>query len=81
MTTLTMTRRGGLTLPPDIRRRLGVDAMNPPLFIVEERDGGVFLQPAAALPVRDIPESQIRGWIRQDEADMARFRGRKARAP
>ncbi len=80
MTTLTMTRRGGLTLPPDVRRRLGVNALNPPLFILEERDGGVFLQPAAALPVRDIPESQIRDWIRQDEADMAGFRTRKARA-
>lgn len=81
MTTLTMTRRGGLTLPPDIRRRLGVDAMNPPLFIVEERDGGVFLQPAAALPVRDIPESQIRDWIQRDEADMKGFRKRSSRAP
>jgi bifunctional DNA-binding transcriptional regulator/antitoxin component of YhaV-PrlF toxin-antitoxin module len=81
MTTLTMTRRGGLTLPPDIRRRLGVDAMNPPLFIVEERDGGVFLQPAAALPVRDIPESQIRDWIQRDEADMTGFRKRSLRAP
>jgi bifunctional DNA-binding transcriptional regulator/antitoxin component of YhaV-PrlF toxin-antitoxin module len=81
MTTLTMTRRGGLTLPPDIRRRLGVDAMNPPLFIVEERDGGVFLQPAAALPVRDIPESQIRDWIQRDEADMTGFRKRSSRAP
>lgn len=68
-------------MPPDIRRRLGVDAMNPPLFIVEERDGGVFLQPAAALPVRDIPEPRIREWIRQDEADLKAFRRRSPQSP
>ncbi len=81
MTTLTMTRRGGITLPPEIRRRLGVDRMNPPLLLVEERDGGVFLQPATVLPVRDIPEPQIREWIREDEASMKAFRKRISRSP
>jgi hypothetical protein len=43
------------------------------MVIVEERDGGLFLQPAAAVPVRDIPKETIARWIARDEAEMAQF--------
>jgi len=42
-------------------------------MIIEERDGGLFLQPAAAVPVRDIPKETIARWIARDEAEMAQF--------
>lgn len=67
--TLTLTKRGNLTLPPAMRRKLGLDKLRHPLLLVEERDGGLFLQPAAALPVRDIPKAKIQEWITQDKAD------------
>jgi bifunctional DNA-binding transcriptional regulator/antitoxin component of YhaV-PrlF toxin-antitoxin module len=75
--TLPLSKRGGLTLPPSLRRKLGLDGLESPLVIVEERDGGLFLQPAAAVPVRDIPREKIASWVARDEAEMADF----ARAP
>jgi bifunctional DNA-binding transcriptional regulator/antitoxin component of YhaV-PrlF toxin-antitoxin module len=72
--TLTLTKRGNLTLPPAMRRKLGLDKLRNPLLLVEERDGGLFLQPAAALPVRDIPKAKIQEWIARDKADMKEIR-------
>ena len=77
MTTITMTSRGSITLPPGVRRRLGVDTAAQPLFILEDRDGGVFLQPATALPVRDIPAQQIQAWLADDEKGMAAVRAKR----
>ncbi len=48
--------------------------MRNPMLLVEEREGGLFLQPAVALPIRDIPKKQIEAWIARDEAEMAAFR-------
>jgi hypothetical protein len=47
-----------------------LDKFRNPMLLVEERDGGIFLQPAATLPLRDIPEETIATWIARDEADM-----------
>ncbi len=43
------------------------------MMLVELRDGGVFLQPAQALPLRDIPEEILRQWIAEDEIDAEKF--------
>jgi hypothetical protein len=40
-----------------------------PTVSVGFRNGGIFLQPAEVLPVRDIPEETLRGWIAEDEKD------------
>ncbi len=50
-----------------------LDKMRNPMLLVEEREGGLFLQPAVALPVRDIPKKQLEAWIARDEAEMAAF--------
>jgi bifunctional DNA-binding transcriptional regulator/antitoxin component of YhaV-PrlF toxin-antitoxin module len=49
--TLPVSKRGTLTLPPELRRRLKLDQVASPLVIVEERDGGLFLQSAVAMPI------------------------------
>jgi bifunctional DNA-binding transcriptional regulator/antitoxin component of YhaV-PrlF toxin-antitoxin module len=78
--TLPVSKRGGLTLPPELRRKLGLDRVSSPLVIVEERDGGLFLQAAAAVPVRDIAPATLAKWIARDEAELAAFtRPSKAR--
>jgi bifunctional DNA-binding transcriptional regulator/antitoxin component of YhaV-PrlF toxin-antitoxin module len=73
-TTLPLSNRGSLTLPPELRRKMGLDKLRNPLLLVEEREGGLFLQPAVALPVRDVPKAQIQAWIARDEAEMRTFR-------
>lgn len=73
MITLPVSKRGTITLPPEMRRRLGIDAAEHPMMLVEMKDGGVFLQPAEALPIRDIPEETLREWIAADEKDGKKF--------
>jgi bifunctional DNA-binding transcriptional regulator/antitoxin component of YhaV-PrlF toxin-antitoxin module len=75
--TLSINKRGGLTLPPALRRKLGLDGIDSPLVIVEERDGGLFLQAAVAVPVRNIPAEKMARWISRDEAEMAAFTRRE----
>jgi hypothetical protein len=43
------------------------------MMLAELRDGGLFLQPAEALPVRDIPLSTMKAWISEDERDAEGF--------
>ncbi len=66
-----------MTLPPALRRKFGLDRMDNPLVIIEERDGELILRPAAAVPVRDLPKSVIDGWIADDEAGMREFEATK----
>jgi bifunctional DNA-binding transcriptional regulator/antitoxin component of YhaV-PrlF toxin-antitoxin module len=73
MTTLPVSKRGTITLPPEMRRKLGLDATEHPMMLVELKDGGIFLQPAEALPVRDIPEETLLAWVAEDEQDVDKF--------
>jgi bifunctional DNA-binding transcriptional regulator/antitoxin component of YhaV-PrlF toxin-antitoxin module len=80
MTAIPVSKRGTVTLPPEIRRSLGLDSAQNPMVLVELREGGVFLQPAEAMPVRDIPESTLRAWIAEDERDAEGFWRRAGKA-
>jgi bifunctional DNA-binding transcriptional regulator/antitoxin component of YhaV-PrlF toxin-antitoxin module len=73
MTAIPVSKRGTITLPPDVRRDLGLNAAEHPMMLVELRDGGVFLRPAEAVPVRDIPEATLKAWITEDERDAEAF--------
>ena len=74
MKTIPLSKRGSLTLPPEMRRKMGLDKLRHPMMLVEEREGGIFLQPAVTLPLRDLPKAQIKDWISRDEAEMKKFR-------
>lgn len=76
--TVPFSKRGSLTIPPALRRKLGVDKVPAPLVVLSERDGGLFVQFAAAVPVRDIPKSVIEGWVREDQADTSFRKPRKS---
>ena len=76
--TVPISKRGSLTIPPALRRKLGVDKVPAPLVVLSERDGGLFVQFAAAVPVRDIPKSVIEGWVREDQADTSFRKPRKS---
>lgn len=74
-----ISKRGTVTIPPEIRKRLGMDRLENPMLLVEERDGKLYLEPAAAIPVRDIPKSKLQSWIKEDEKEMTAFRKTKQR--
>jgi bifunctional DNA-binding transcriptional regulator/antitoxin component of YhaV-PrlF toxin-antitoxin module len=73
MTAIAVSKRWTITLPPEIRKGLGLEGADHPMMLMELRDGGVFLHPATAMPVRDIPHKQMQQWIAADEADAERF--------
>ena len=72
-TMVPVSKRGTVTLPPELRRRLGLDVMENPLVLIEERDGEIILRPAVAVPIRDLSESTIAEWIAEDEQGMREF--------
>jgi len=74
MRTLALSTRGTLTLPPELRRKLGLATHRNTRLLVEERDGGLSLRPAVAMPAHDLPKKQILAWIARDEADMKAVR-------
>ncbi len=73
MTAIAVSKRWTITLPPEIRKGLGLEGADHPMMLLELRDGGVFMHPAAAMPVQDIPLKQMQSWIAADEADADRF--------
>ena len=73
MTAIPISKRGTITLPPEVRRALGLDAAANPMMLLELRNGGVFLQPAEAMPVRDIPPETLQRWIAEDERGAESF--------
>ena len=75
--TIPVTKGGRLTLPPALRRKLGLDKVRKPALIAEERANGLLLRPA--LPTRDIPKKQIKAWMTRNEAEMAAFRAKTSR--
>ena len=77
---IPVSKRGTITLPPEMRRKLGLDVAEHPMMLVELRDGGIFLQPAEALPIREVPEETLRGWIEEDEKDAEGFWAKAGKA-
>jgi len=74
VTSLPISKRGTLTLPPPMRRKLGIDRLEKPRVVVVEREGGLFLQAITDVSEGEgIPTVTIQRWIAEDEAGMARF--------
>ncbi len=57
-TVVQVSPRGGLTLPAEIRRALGVHAGDT--LVVSVEDGRILLQPAAVVPVERYSDERIR---------------------
>jgi bifunctional DNA-binding transcriptional regulator/antitoxin component of YhaV-PrlF toxin-antitoxin module len=74
---IPISKRGTVTLPPSLRRSLGLEGLENPMLIANEVDGKLVLEPATAIPVRDIPEKTVRKWINEDEAAMKAFSAKK----
>ena len=63
--TLIVSNRGQLTLPSNLRKRLGL--RNGGAVILEERNNEVVIKPAAVLEVEMYSEAQIAAWDAEDQ--------------
>ena len=74
-TTLTVTRRGVVTLPAKLRQALGVKADDQ--LIAEMTPEGLLLRPAVTLPIEIYTDQRIREFD-EGEAELERvLRGKK----
>ena len=75
--TLPVSKRGTLTLPPELRIKLKLNRLASPMVVLEEKNGVVTMQSAIAMPIRDIPKDSIDRWILNDEADFKTYKKKK----
>ena len=75
--TLPVSKRGTLTLQPELRLKLKLNRLASPMVVMEEKDGVVIMQSAVAMPIRDIPKDSIERWILNDEADFKAVKKKK----
>ena len=73
-TTLTVTRRGVVTLPAKLRQALGIKADDQ--LIAETTPEGLLLRPAVTLPIEMYGEKRVREFD-QAEADLEKVLRRK----
>ena len=66
---LTVSGRGQITLPANMRKRLGIEAGG--VLIAEEREGDIVLRPAAVLEIEAYSEADIARWDAEDRLNDA----------
>jgi antitoxin PrlF len=66
---LTISRRGQITLPADIRKRMGIVAGG--VVILEEREDEIALRPAAVLEIETYSDVDIARWNAEDHLEKA----------
>ncbi|MGA2750500.1 MAG: AbrB/MazE/SpoVT family DNA-binding domain-containing protein [Verrucomicrobiota bacterium] len=72
---ININGRGTLTLPKEMRRRLGVSANGQ--VIAEETDEGVLLRAGATFPVEMYSEKRLAEFRRNNEESLAGYRFKK----
>ena len=68
-TSLTISSRGQITLPADIRKRMGI--VGGGVVILEEREDEIALRPAAVVEIETYSDDDIARWNAEDHLDEA----------
>ncbi|MHB1345317.1 MAG: AbrB/MazE/SpoVT family DNA-binding domain-containing protein [Thermoleophilia bacterium] len=63
-TTVTVSPRGQITLPAEVRRRLGIQPGG--VVVLEEVETGIVLRPAVVLELEVYTDEDIASWDEQD---------------
>jgi AbrB family looped-hinge helix DNA binding protein len=66
---LTVSSRGQITLPANIRKRMGIVAGG--VVILEEREDEIALRPAAVLEIETYGDVDIARWNAEDHLEEA----------
>ena len=69
---ININNRGTLTLPVQMRRRLGVDGNAQ--VVAEETDEGILLRPGVTFPVELYSEKRLAEFRRNNEESLAGYR-------
>lgn len=63
--TITVSERGQITLPAQLRKKLGIAPGS--VVRIEEQNGAVVLRPAAVLPIETYSDADIARWLEDDK--------------
>ena len=69
---ININDRGTLTLPKELRRRLGVNGNSQ--IVAEETDEGILLRAGVTFPIEIYSEKQLAEFDRHNEQALTRFR-------
>jgi bifunctional DNA-binding transcriptional regulator/antitoxin component of YhaV-PrlF toxin-antitoxin module len=69
---INMNSRGTLTLPKELRRRLGVDGSHQ--VVAEETEEGILIRAGVTFPVEVYSEKRLAEFNRHNEEALAHFR-------
>ncbi len=72
---INMNERGTLTLPKEMRRRLGVERNAQ--VVAEETEEGILLRPGVTFPVELYSEKRLAEFRRHNEESLAGYRLKK----
>ena len=64
--------RGTLTLPKELRQRLGLQTAGP--VVVEETDNGLLLRPGVTVPVEIYSAKRVAEFARHNDTALAGFK-------
>jgi len=64
MSTVIVGERGQITIPKEMRKRLGIAPKTP--VLVEIRDEGLFIRPAVTVGLRRFTDREIERMVRED---------------
>lgn len=70
-----INHRGTLTLPKEMRRRLGVESQAQ--VVAEETEEGILLRPGVTFPVELYSEKRLAEFRRSNEESLAGYRLKK----
>jgi AbrB family looped-hinge helix DNA binding protein len=69
---ISINARGTLTLPKEMRRRLGIKTRGQ--VVVEDTSDGILLRPGVTVPVEIYSEKRLAEFARNNEAALAAYR-------
>ena len=72
---ININERGTLTLPKEMRRRLGVSRRAQ--VVAEETDEGILLRPGVTFPVELYSDERLAEFRRNNEESLAKYRFKK----
>jgi len=72
---ININSRGTLTLPRELRKRLGLDSAGQ--IVAEETSDGILLRPGVTFPVEVYSEERLAEFARNNEAVLAKYRLKK----
>jgi len=73
MSIVVMSEKGQVTIPQDLRKKLGI-SKGDPLLVEMDPNGAILLRPAAVFPVESYSDERLREFAKEDALTISERR-------